>query len=141
MRYKGYALVFTEVEADNEEQAREKIANKLSDDYFSWFDPDEIVLDDGKGLNDITQVINRVTEILKDAFKGSPAEELLKQMRTESIIQTEHDSNQIDVFTQQIEELQQRVRELEDKMYLIESRSDLLMDSEERYYNSLGEDE
>lgn len=44
MKYKGYALVLAEVEADNDTQAREKIADKLSDDYFSWFDPDEIVL-------------------------------------------------------------------------------------------------
>lgn len=72
MRYKGYALVFTEVEADNEEQAREKIAAKLGDDYFSWFNPDEIVLDD------------KVTEVLKDALKSWAAVELLKQLRTES---------------------------------------------------------
>jgi hypothetical protein len=45
MVYRGYALVFAEVEADNDEQAKEKIADKLGDDYFSWFDPNEIVLD------------------------------------------------------------------------------------------------
>lgn len=50
MIYKGYALVVTEVEADNEEQAREKIADKLGDDYFSWFDPNEIMLDDKNGI-------------------------------------------------------------------------------------------
>ena len=46
MKYKGYALVIAEVEADDDKQAREKIADKLGDDYFSWFDPDEIVLYD-----------------------------------------------------------------------------------------------
>lgn len=44
MKYKGYALVWTEVDAENDEQAKEKIAEKLGDDYFSWFEPDEIVL-------------------------------------------------------------------------------------------------
>ena len=51
MVYKGYALVFAEVEADNDEQAREKIADKLGDDYFSWFDPNEIVLNKKEAVN------------------------------------------------------------------------------------------
>ena len=45
------------------------------------------------------------------------------------------------LLTEQIEVLRRRVSELEDKMNLIESRSDLLQSSEERYYSSLGEDE
>jgi len=63
------------------------------------------------------------------------------ELRHVSIVQKENEPNQINMLTQQIEELRQRVSELEDKMYLIEIRSDLLQSSEERYYNSLGEDE
>ena len=81
MKYKGYAIVFAEVEADNGKQAREKIADKLGDDYFSWFDPDEIVLDTVIDPNDMTRMFDGVTEIPKDAFKGWAPEELLKQIR------------------------------------------------------------
>lgn len=84
MKYKGYALVVAEVEADNEKQAREKIADKLGDDYFSWFDPDEIVLDTVIDPNDMTRMFAGVTEMPKDAFKGWTTDELLEQKKAES---------------------------------------------------------
>lgn len=80
MKYEGYALVYAEVEADNEEQARVKIADKLGDDYFSWFDPEEIALVKRFDPNDFTHMFNGMTEIPKDAFKGWTVEELKKQI-------------------------------------------------------------
>lgn len=74
MKYKGYALVWTEVDAENDEQAKEKIADKLGDDYFSWFDPDEIVLTrteseehTEKEVVRIAKVIGRLIAVLVDA--------------------------------------------------------------------------
>ena len=80
MKYEGYALVYAEVEADNEEQAREKIADKLGDDYFSWFDPDEIALVKRFDRNDLTHIFDGMTEIPKDILKDWTIEEMKKQI-------------------------------------------------------------
>lgn len=42
MKYKCRWFIDVDVEAENEEEARKKCADKLSDDFFSWICPEDV---------------------------------------------------------------------------------------------------